>query len=162
MNITTRLLLAACLVLSFAACKKEEAPVKVEAAPLTKPAGEDVAAWQPYVEDVVKRNMEGVNSSPYIYFLTGESSPDFQGEYDRMLEKVQTDLGRGIMEGTMLAFASPASAKVADIAVAGFSEVAPASMNGVKVLFLGDAADSARVEAAVAPSGATYKFVEAR
>jgi hypothetical protein len=32
----------------------------------------------------------------------------------------------------------------------------------VRVLFIGDAADSARVEAAVKPSGATYKFVEAK
>jgi len=163
MTITTRLLLTACLALPFlAACKKEEAPQKVEQAPIARPAGDDIDAWQAYVTDVVKRNMQGVNASPYVYFLPGESSADFQGEYDRMLEKVQGDLARGIVEGNMLAFASPASAKMGDIVVAAFPGVDPSSMKGVKVVFIGDAADSARVEAAVAPSGATYTFVEAK
>ena len=162
MTITTRLLLIACLVLPFAACKKEEAPQKVEQAPLTKPAGDEIDAWQAYVTDVVKRNMAGLNTSPYIYFLTGESSADFQGEYDRMLEKVETDLARGIVEGNMLAFASPASAKMAEIVVASFPGVDAGAMKGVKVVFIGDAADTGRVEAAVTPSGATYTFVEAK
>jgi hypothetical protein len=35
-------------------------------------------------------------------------------------------------------------------------------MKGVKVLFIGAPADSERVKAAVAPSEATYKFVEAK
>lgn len=163
MTITTRLLLTACLALPFlVACKKEEAVQKVEQAPLTRPAGDDVEAWQAYVTDVVKRNMQGVNASPYVYFLPGESSADFQGEYDRMLEKVQGDLARGIVEGNMLAFASPASAKMADIVAAAFPGVDAGAMKGVKVVFIGDAADTARVEAAVAPSGATYTFVEAK
>ena len=161
MTITTRLMLIACLVLPFAACNKEEAPQKVEQAPLTKPAGEDINAWQAYVTDVVKRNMGGINTSPYIYFLPGESSPDFQGEYDRLLEKVETDLARGIVEGNMLAFASPSS-KMADIASTAFAAVDAGSMSGVRVLYIGDAADNARVEAAVAPTGANYTFVEAK
>ena len=162
MTITTRLLLIACLVLPFAACNKEEAPQKVEQAPLTKPAGEDINAWQAYVTDVVKRNMGGINTSPYIYFLPGESSADFQGEYDRMLDKVETDLARGIVEGNMLAFASPSSAKMADVASTAFAAVDAGSMTGVKVLYIGDAADNARVEAAVTPTGANYTFVEAK
>ena len=35
-------------------------------------------------------------------------------------------------------------------------------MTGVKVLFVGAAADSERVKAAVNLSGATYQFVEAK
>ena len=162
MTITTRLLLIACLVLPFAACMKEEAPQQAVQAPVAKPAGEDINAWQAYVTDVVKRNMGGVNTSPYIYFLPGESSADFQGEYDRMLEKVQGDLGRGIVSGNMIAFASPASAKLGDLATAAFTGLDSGSLDGVVVLFIGDAADSERVGAAVTPSGATYKFVEAR
>ncbi len=38
----------------------------------------------------------------------------------------------------------------------------PNSMKGVKVLFIGAQADSDRVKAAVDPSGATFKFVEAK
>ena len=43
MTITTRLLLTACLALPFlAACKKEEAPQKVEQAPLTEVQRQEV------------------------------------------------------------------------------------------------------------------------
>jgi hypothetical protein len=161
MNIVTRLLLIACLVLPFAACKKEEV-AKVQTAPVAKPATEDVAAWTAYVIDVVKRNADP-GSNPYLYFIAGESAPDFQGEYDRQLEKLDGDLGRGVTgDNVVLAFASPASAKMADMVVDAFSRVDPGSWKGAKVLFIGDAADSARVEAAVTPSGVTYKFVEAK
>ena len=161
MNIVTRLLLIACLVLPIAACKKEEV-AKVETAPVAKPATEDVEAWQAYVTDVVRRNAEP-GSNPYVYFISGESAPDFQGEYDRQMEKLDGDLARGVTgDNVVLAFASPSSAKMADMVVDSFSRVGSGAWKGAKVLFIGDAADSARVEAAVAPSGATYKFVEAK
>ena len=58
MKIATRLLLATCLVLPLAACKKEEA-VTVEAAPvaLVAPAKTDDAGWKAYLSEVVLRNM---------------------------------------------------------------------------------------------------------
>ena len=154
-------LLALLAVVALAACKKEEAP-KVEAAPVAVPTNGDPNAWQAYASDVVKKNMDGVTSAPFVYFLPQESDPDFQAQYDAQMEKVQGDLGRGSVEGTMLAFVSPASAKMADLAVAAFADVAADSMKGVKVLFIGQAADNPRVEAAVKPSGANYVFVEAK
>lgn len=162
MNIVTRLLLIACLVLPLAACKKEEAAAPVEKPPVAVPTSDDPTAWQEYATDVIHRNMDGVNATPYVYFLPGENAQDFQGEYDRMLEKVEGDLARGILEGNMLAFVSPASGKMADLVIAAFGKVDAGSLKGVKVLFIGSAADNARVEAAVTPSGAHYKFVEAR
>ena len=51
---------------------------------------------------------------------------------------------------------------MADIASTAFAAVDAGSMNGVKVLYIGDAADNARVEAAVTPTGANYTFVEAK
>ena len=161
MNIITRLLLIACLVLPFAACKKEEV-AKVETAPVARPTTEDVTAWQAYVTDVVRRNAEP-GSNPYVYFISGESAPDFQGEYDRQMEKLDGDLGRGVTgDNVVLAFASPSSTKIADMVVDSFGRVDSGALKGAKVLFIGDAADSARVEAAVTPSGVTYKFVEAK
>ena len=162
MKTTTRLLLIACLALPFAACKKEEAPKEVVQAPLAVPTTDDDAAWGAYVTDVVKRNMAGVTTSPYVYYLPAETAPDFQGGYDRLLEKAKADLARGIIEGNMLAFASPASAKMADLVVAAFTGIDAGSMKGVKVLFIGDAADSERVKAAATPAGVEYTFVEAK
>lgn len=162
MKITTRLLLIACLALPFlAACKKEEAPKAPVAAALTAPKNNDETAWNAYLTDVVKRNADGATNM-YAYTLPPADSADFQGYYDRQLEKAQLDVARGGMEGTLLAFGSPSSAKSADLAVASFAKAEPGTMGGVKVLFIGSAADAERVKAAVAPTGATFQFIEAK
>lgn len=166
MKTTTRLLLLACLSLpALVACKKEEAVQKVEKAPLTAPAdANNEDAWAEYVKDVVVRRVdaEGLNTSPYVYFLPAETKPGFQDEYDRLLEKATADASRGITAGNMLAFASPSSGKMADLVVAAFAKAQPGSMKGVKFLFIGKPEDSDRVKAAVEPSGVDYTFIEAK
>lgn len=169
MNITrlltrnaARFALVACLVLPFAACKKEEAPKEAVQAPLTAPTTDDAAAWRTYVSDVVTRNMGGISNQPYVYLLPAESSADFQGSYERLAEKAKTDVARGIISGNMLAYASPSSAKMADIVVDSFKDVPAETMKGVRVLFIGDAVDNERVKAAVQPAGVDYTFVEAK
>ena len=160
MNTITRLLAVACLALSFAACKKEEAPKAEVAAPLSAPTADDVTAWRAYVNDVATRNMEGITNSPFVYFLPGEKSEGFGGLYERLLEKLEQDLGRGILEGNMLVFASPSSAKMGELAVTGFNQVPAGSLNNVKVVFVGKAEDSMKVEAASKPAGVKYVFVQ--
>ena len=162
MNMMTRMLVIACLALPFAACKKEEAPKAVEAAPLTAPTTDDVAAWRAYVTDVAKRNMDGITNSPYVYFLPSETSEGFGGDYQRLLEKVEGDLGRGIIEGNMLVFASPSFTKEAEMIEIAFKPVPAGSMKGVKVVYIGTPIDGERVKAAVTPAGVNYIFVEAK
>src|SRR5262245_45843383 len=119
---TIRLLFAACLLLPLAlgACKKEEAPAAV-AAPMAKPTTNDDAAWGAYLGDVVRRNMEGATNT-YVYVLPAPETADFQGYYDRQLEKSQGDIERGILENTLIAFGSPNSEKTANLAVASFEK----------------------------------------
>jgi hypothetical protein len=162
MNMIARLCLIACLALPFAGCKQEEAPKAAPKAALTAPTTDDSKAWHEYVNDVVVRNMGDLANQPFVYYLPGESSEDFQGSYERMLDKAKTDVARGIIEGNMLAYASPASAKMADLVVESFKDVPPATMMGVKVLFIGKAEDNDRVKAAVEPAGVTYQFIEAK
>jgi hypothetical protein len=165
MNIVARLLLVVALAAPLGACKKEETPKAVEKAPLTAPANEDAAAWRAYVTDVVTRNMEGVNGQPFVYMLPAEGSAEFEGSYDRLLDKASTDISRGIMSGSMLAYASasPSSAKVADMVVTAFeAQKVEGKLKGVKLLFIGKPEDSERVKAAVAGSGVNYVFVEAK
>ena len=162
MKIITHLMLIACLVVPFAACKKEEAPKNVETAPVAVPSTADRKAWQEYIRDVARRNMDGVTSAPFAYFMPDESSADFAGEYERQLEKMKGDVGRGIIEGNMLVFGSPASAKMADAVIESFREIQPGSMKGVKVVFVGAAADNERVKAAVTPAGVDYVFVQTK
>ena len=162
MKTTTRLLLIALLSLPMlAACNKEAEKPAVVDAPLSAPKTSDEAAWSDYLSDVIKRNANGATNL-YGYTLPAPDSPDFQGSYDRQLEAATGGVSRGGVEGTIIAFGSPSSAKSADLAVSAFSVAQAASMKGVVVLFIGDAADSARVEAAVVPSGATYRFVQVK
>ena len=162
MNTITRLLAVACLALSFAACKKEEAPKAEVAAPLSAPTTDDVTAWRAYVNDVATRNMEGITNSPFVYFLPGEKSEGFGGLYERLLEKLEQDLGRGIIEGNMLVFASPAQEKMTEMIETAFKPVPEASMKGVKVVFIGTPILGERVKAAVSAAGVNYVFVEAK
>ncbi|GAB3344554.1 hypothetical protein [Marilutibacter aestuarii] len=162
MKMSTRLILAACLTLPvLAACQKEETTEVVEAAPVAKPTTTDENAWAEYLTDIVRRNV-GDASSVYLYTLPAADSADYEGEYQRQLEKAQTDVMRGGVSGTLLAYGSPDSAKTADLAVASFEMAQSGSMKGVRVLFIGDNADFARVKTAVEPSGAVFQFVEAK
>jgi hypothetical protein len=164
MKVTTRMLLIACLALPLlVACKPEEEKQEVVVqAPLSAPTTNDDAAWGAYLSDVVTRNMEGVTSNPYLYYLPPADSEDFEGSYARLQEEVSAAMQRGILEGNLVAFGSPESAKMADIVVTAFADVDPASMKGVKLLFIGDRADSDRVQAAVTPAGVEYKFIETK
>ena len=162
MNTIRCLMLAACLATAVTACKKEDAPQQVQQAPVAAPTGDDLAGWRPYVTDVVTRNMGGISNQPYVYLLPAEGSEDFAGSYERLAEKAKSDVARGIVTGNLLAYASPSSAKMADIVVASFAGVAPNTMKGVKVIFIGDQAESERVKAAAAPAGVEYLFVEAK
>lgn len=163
MKNTNRLLLAACLAaLSLTACKKDEAaPVASVAAPVAVPASEDRLEWQKYLGSVAEANMDGVTNAPYAYFLPSASSEDFKGEYDRLLERVQMDLARGIIGGNMLMFGSPASSttQLGDLVVEGFKDVKPNTMKDVKVIYVGNPADQERVKAAVEPGAVTFVFV---
>ncbi|HSM12195.1 MAG TPA: hypothetical protein VK827_11610 [Lysobacter sp.] len=163
MKVTTRLMLIACLALPLlVACKPGEEKQEVAVAPLAAPTTNDDNAWGAYLSDVVTRNMEGVTNNPYLYYLPGEDSEDFAGSYERLQGEVNVAMQRGILEGNLVAFGSPASAKMADIIVAAFATVDEGSMKGVKLLFIGDRADSDRVQAAVTPAGVDYKFIEAK
>jgi hypothetical protein len=163
MKMTTRLLLAACLALPLAACQKEaEAPVETAQAPLVAPDKSDDAGWRAYLTQVVERNIGAITNQPFLYYLPNQSDPEFQAKYDRQLEQARNAIARGIVGGNLIAFGSPESAKMADIAVAAFEGVPADTMKKVKIVFIGDAADGERVKAAVAPTGADYVFVEAK
>jgi len=159
MKILTRLMLIACFALPLAACDKE-APKPAPPPPVSVPAGDAQSEWVAYVSDTVARNMGNITNQPYVYLLPGESNEDFEGNYERLAEKVMGDIARGVLRGNMLAFSSPASDKIADIVVQSFEGVTPDSMKGVRLLFIGKAADGERVREAVTPAGLDYVFVD--
>lgn len=167
MNKTTRSLLLASLLVSpllLTACK-QEAPVDNQAAEarvLVAPAKDDDAGWKAYLPAVVQENMGTITNNPFLYYLPPESDPDFGAKYIRQVDAAKLAMARGVQKGNLLAFGSPASAKMAELIEIAFEEVPADTMKGVRILFIGDAADNPRVQAVLSPTGAEYVFVEAK
>jgi hypothetical protein len=163
MNKTMRVMLSAAMVVALAACNKQEAaPVEEAQQAVVVPAKDDDAGWKKYLQAVAIQNMGEINNSPFLYYLPPESDPEFAAKYERQVEAAVGAVGRGIQPGNMLAFGSSASAKMADLILASFAGVEADSLKGVRVVYIGEAADNARVQTAVQPSGAEYIFVEAK
>lgn len=159
------------LALSLSACKKEADASKTAAAPvvLTAPAnGGDDNAWKAYLGQVVGQNMGGVTDRVYPYYLPANSSvptpgdPDNHSQYDRQLQNVSDVVARTVLPGNMLAFGSPDSTKMGDLIVTAMTGAKPEALKGSQVLFIGNAADSARVKAVVEAAGGKYIFVESK
>jgi len=163
MKNTMRVMLAASLVLGFTACNKQEAaPVADAQQALVAPAKDDDAGWRKYLQAVAVQNMGNISNNPFLYYLSPESDPEFDAKYQRQVESATAAIGRGVSPGNMLAFGSSASSRMADLIETAFKDVQADSMKGVRVVFIGDAADNARVQTIVKPTGADYIFVEAK
>ena len=94
------------------------------------------------------------------YRVPANPNPDDPEEYNRLLDKAKLDVARGIVKGNILAYAGLDPTKTADLVVAAFEQVPPDTMKGVRVVYIGDAANNGRVKAAVEPAGVDYVFVE--
>jgi len=163
MKNTMRVMLAASLVLGFTACNKQEAaPVADAQQALVAPAKDDDAGWRKYLQAVAVQNMGNISNNPFLYYLSPESDPEFDAKYQRQVESATAAIGRGVSPGNMLAFGSSASSRMGDLIETAFKDVQADSMKGVRVVFIGDAADNARVQTIVKPTGADYIFVEAK
>ncbi|WP_133498829.1 hypothetical protein [Cognatilysobacter terrigena] len=165
MKTTTRLLLLAVLALPvLAACKKEDDTQTAQSSKpaVAKPANTtDENAWNAYIQDQVTRHLEGATST-FAYTLPMPGSEGYDDAFQRATDKAKEDVSRGGVEGTLMAFGSADSKKTADMIEAAFKGVGTDTMKGVRVMFIGDAADKDRAEAAVKPSGAKFEFVEAK
>ena len=127
---------------------------------LVPPAREDVA--EP-VEDAAQA--EGAETAEGA--ADGATGPELvsqvneaDAEYLRLAERAEMDLARGIVRGNLLAYAGADSGRTADLVVRAFEDVPEATMEGVRVLFIGDEADNDRVQQAVAPAGVEYIFIQ--
>ncbi|MDR1075157.1 MAG: hypothetical protein LBL59_02305 [Xanthomonadaceae bacterium] len=168
MKTPVRWLLAACMAAvgatALSGCKKDAPQASTQAAPQIPPvpARDDDAGWKLYLQAVVGENLGTITNSPFLYYLPPQSDPDFETKFGTQVEKARLDLSRGVQKDNLLAFGSPASAKMAELIEMAFQEVPVDSMKGVHIMFIGDAADDARAKTAVLPSGADYQFIEAK
>ena len=168
-----RALVPSALLLSLtllAGCQKAEEPAAAAPVELTAPAdASDDNAWRQYLGQIIGKNQQDVTDRVFSYYLPANSdvmtpedeAADKRTKYSRMVDQVNAVVLRTVLPGNMLAFGSPDSTKMADLIVAAFTGAAPDALQGSKVVFIGAAADEARVKAAVEASGAKFVFVEA-
>ncbi|MDR2872187.1 MAG: hypothetical protein LBV45_06655 [Xanthomonadaceae bacterium] len=165
-SIRLALIAGALSVAMLTACNQSKPPpsdtADTAAQVLQLPGPDDDAGWKVYLQTAVEQNLGAISNSPFLYYLPPQSDPEFQIKYERQAESVATVLERGVQKDNMLAFGSPASAKMAELIETAFKPVPADTLKGVRILFIGDAADNERVKLAVTPSGADYQFVEAK
>lgn len=148
---------------ALSACgKKDDAQQDTQKqAQATKPSNpNDAQAWNAYLGQIVQNNMQGMTASnPYPYMVPAGDSADQVSSRERQLQNVQDTVARGVLPGNMLVFAGPDSSKTADLVVSAFTSAKAGAFKDVIVLFIGDKADEARVDAVLKPTGATIRFV---
>lgn len=161
------ILAGACLALSLVACDRQDqaadGTAEPETAAISRPAGNDTTEWKQYLVTVVQNNMQGVQTlRPFMYFVPGGDDDAALADRANQLENVEGVVLRGVLPGNMLAFGGPDSTITADMIEQAFENASANSLQGVVVLFVGDAEDEERVREAVATSGAELRFVEAK
>ena len=118
---------------------------------------EDETSLPPY-----QSCLEHLQKVPHDQAYGGQK--DQQRAYDDQLDNVANTVGRGIQAGSMIAFGSSNSTKMANLIVEAFDPkiAVPKSLKGVRVVFIGAPADEQRVRDIIAPTEADFVFVEAK
>ncbi len=149
-------------VLTLAACGEAKDEKAAVAAPviLSAPTNNDDREWRAYLVQVVKQNMQGIRSSPFMYYLPEESAEDFDDQYERQLENVIGTVSRGVVPGNMLAFGSPSPKRMAELIEEAFVEAEPGSMKDVRVLYIGSQDDAEQIRPLVEATGAGFVQVD--
>ena len=162
MKILFRATLMAVALLLLSACESDKKETAVVAAPveLKAPTSGIDREWRMYLTEVVKQNMQGIRSSPFMYYLPDESAEDFDEQYERQLENVVGTVQRGVLPGNMLAFGSPSPERMAEMIAEAFDGAQPGSMKDVRVLFIGAQDDAESIRPAVEATGAGFVHVD--
>ncbi|MGH8213655.1 MAG: hypothetical protein ACREPP_10565 [Rhodanobacteraceae bacterium] len=156
------LIFALTATLALSACNK--APQTDQAAQTqqaTKPTSPgDMKGWKTYLSQIVQANMQGIQNTPYMYFIPAGDDPDTVAARGRTQDTLNGVVATTVLPGNMIAAGGPDSGKTAEALITAFKNAQPGSFKGVVVLFVGNAADKANVQQALAPSGAEFRFAQ--
>lgn len=152
-------LLIALAVVALPACQKE-APQEAQNQ-VTAPANPaDSTAWRKYVQAVAKTYVApDQNARFYAIFV------DYQQDAEktaRQVEQIRTQIAPGLAQGTLLMYASPDSALMAEIIEKAYENPRADALKGTKVIFVGKPEDAERVKTAVTAWGAEFVLHEAK
>ncbi len=155
-------LLALTATLALSACNKgQQTDQPAQPAEVGKPSSPtDMKGWKTYLSQVVQAHMQGINNTPYMYFIPAGDDPETAAARGRTQDTLNGVVATTVLPGNMIAAGGPDSGKTADALITAFKNAQPGSFKGVVVLFVGNAADKDRVQQAVAPSGAEFRFAQ--
>ncbi|HXS73386.1 MAG TPA: hypothetical protein VN725_05025 [Rhodanobacteraceae bacterium] len=147
---------------ALSACNKgQQAEQPAQAAQVSKPTSPtDMKGWQAYLSQIIRDHMQGIQNSPYVYFVPQGDDAATVAARGRVQDTLNGVVATTVLPGNMIAAGGPDSGKTADVLIAAFKNAQPGSFKGVAVLFIGSAADRQRVHDAVAPSGADFRFAQ--
>ena len=148
--------------LALSACNKTQPTDQTDqTAQATRPTSpSDMKGWKTYLSQIVQAHMQGINNTPYMYFIPAGDDADTVAARGRTQDTLNGVIATTVLPGNMIAAGGPDSGKTADALVTAFKNAQPGSFKGVVVLFVGNAADRERVQQAVAPSGAEFRFAQ--
>ncbi len=154
--------LSACLGLN--ACNKQgdDQQAQEQVQKTAKPTDvNDTKDWNAYLAQLVQANLQGMKApQPFAYMVTPGLTGEQQAQNARQLQGVQDTVARGVLPGNLLAFGGPSSAATSEFVIDAFKSANAGSFKDVIVVFIGDKADEQKVQAALQPTGATFRFVE--
>ncbi|MGH8163795.1 MAG: hypothetical protein ACREP1_05610 [Rhodanobacteraceae bacterium] len=161
-NFAYAAVIALAATFALSACNKSQPTDQVAApAQVSRPTSPtDMKGWQAYLSQIVQQHMQGIQNNPYVYFVPPGDSPDNQAERGRVQDLLNGVVAATVLPGNMIVAGGPDSGKTADALIAAFKNAQPGSFKGVVVLFIGEVADRQRVQAAIAPSGADFRFAQ--
>jgi outer membrane biogenesis lipoprotein LolB len=150
-------LLLALAVLILPACQ-QEAPKAAQDQAVAPTDPTDSMAWRKYVQAVAKTYAPSDQNSRFYAIYT-----DYQQDAEktaRQIEQIKTQIAPGLAQGTLLMYASPDSALIAEIIEKAYENPRADALKGTKVIFVGKAAEAERVKAAVGAWGAEFVLHE--
>ena len=155
-------LFALTATLALSACNKAP-PVdqSAQTAAATKPTDPtDMKGWKTYLSQIVQANMQGIQNTPYMYFIPAGDDAETVAARGRTQDTLNGVVATTVLPGNMIAAGGPDSGKTAEALITAFKNAQPGSFKGVVVLFVGNAADRDAVKQALAPSGAEFRFAQ--
>jgi hypothetical protein len=154
--------LALAATFTLSACNKsQQTDQAAQPAKVSRPTSpNDIKGWQAYLTQIIRDNMKDIQNTPYVYFVPAGDDQQNTDARGRVQDTINGVVAQTVLPGNMIAAGGPDSAKTADVLVTAFKNAQPGSFKGVAVLFIGNAADKQRVQDAVAPSGADFRFAQ--
>lgn len=121
----------------------------------------DITEWSAYLRAITQQNSQGLTqATSYLFFVPAGTDDEAVHARERVALSLTDMAARMLRPGVLIAFGGPDSTATADTVVEAFRPAPASWAKGAVVLFIGSAADKARVSEVLATSGATLRFVD--